>query len=307
MAGIVVADPTDPRLADYVQLTDVKLRTSMEAAHGLFMAEGEKVIRRAIAAGYGVRSMLVTPDRLAGLADVAGACGGPVYVISHEVAERVTGYRVHRGALASMNRHVLPSVAEILDGRGQVQAAVNADSPGRRPDRAPGWPRRIVVLEDLVDHGNVGGIFRCAAALGTDAVILSPRCADPLYRRAIKVSMGAVFAIPYARMTNWRAGLAEIRAAGFAVLALTPDQSAVALDDIPMPGRVALLLGTEGDGLSSRWLHEADHPVCIPMSAGAMALGVDSLNVVAAAAIACHGLAARGSDRGAAASPDPVS
>jgi tRNA G18 (ribose-2'-O)-methylase SpoU len=125
-------------------------------------------------------------------------------------------------------------------------------------------------------------------------VILSPRCADPLYRRAIKVSMGAVFAIPYARMANWRAGLTEIRAAGFTVLALTPDQSAVALDEVPMPGRVALLLGTEGDGLSSRWLDQADHPVCIPMSAGAMALGVDSLNVVAAAAIACHGLAARG-------------
>jgi len=301
MTGIVVDDPTDPRLADYVQLTDVKLRTSMEAAHGLFMAEGDKVIRRAIAAGYGVRSMLVTPERLAGLADVAGACGGPVYVISPEVAERVTGYRVHRGALASMNRRALPSVADVLAGRGLAEAAVNAASPQRQPGREPGWPGRIVVLEDLVDHGNVGGIFRCAAALGTDAVILSPRCADPLYRRAIKVSMGAVFAIPYARMTNWRAGLAEIRAAGFTVLALTPDQSAVALDDVPMPGRVALLLGTEGDGLSSRWLDQADHPVCIPMSAGAMALGVDSLNVVAAAAIACRALADRRSGPGAAA------
>jgi len=303
MTGIVVDDPTDPRLADYVQLTDVKLRTSTEAARGLFMAEGEKVIRRAIAAGYGVRSVLVTPDRLAGLADVAGACGGPVYVISHEVAERVTGYRVHRGALASMNRRALPSVADLLAGRGQAADALNAASPKGPPGREPGWPRRIVVLEDLVDHGNVGGIFRCAAALGTDAVILSPRCADPLYRRAIKVSMGAVFAIPYARMTDWRAGLAEIRAAGFTVLALTPDQSAVALDDVPMPGRVALLLGTEGDGLSSRWLDQADHPVCIPMSAGAMALGVDSLNVVAAAAIACRALAAGGSDPGAAARP----
>src|SRR5215831_13890119 len=147
MAGIVVDDPTDPRLADYVQLTDVKLRTSMEAEHGLFMAEGEKVIRRAIAAGYGVRSMLVTPERLAGLLDVAGACGGPVYVISHEVAERVTGYRVHRGALASMNRRALPSVTGVL--HGQVQAAVNAASPGRGPDREPSPPRRIVVLEDL--------------------------------------------------------------------------------------------------------------------------------------------------------------
>jgi len=289
---VVVDDPDDLRLADYVRLTDVRLRTSVEAAHGLFMAEGEKVIRRAVAAGYGVRSMLVTPDRMAELADVAQACGGPVYVISHEVAERVTGYRVHRGALAAMNRRALPSVADVLAGRGHDAAAPDAASAAQhRLARAPGWPGRIVVLEDLVDHGNVGGVFRCAAALGVDAVILSPRCADPLYRRAIKVSMGSVFAIPYARMTDWRGGLAEIRAAGFAVLALTPDQSAVPLDDVPMAGRVALLLGTEGDGLSSRWLGEADQAVCIPMSAGAMALGVDSLNVVAAAAIACHGLA----------------
>jgi len=289
---VVVDDPGDLRLADYLRLTDVRLRTSMEAAHGLFMAEGEKVIRRAVAAGYVVRSMLVTPDRMADVADVAEVCGGPVYVISHEAAERVTGYRVHRGALASMNRRALPSVADVLAGRGQDGAAAGAASAAQhRLARAHGRPGRVVVLEDLVDHGNVGGVFRCAAALGVDAVILSPRCADPLYRRAIKVSMGAVFAIPYARMTDWRGGLAEIRAAGFTVLALTPDQSAVPLDDVPMAGRVALLLGTEGDGLSSRWLDEADQAVCIPMSAGAMALGVDSLNVVAAAAIACRGLA----------------
>jgi tRNA G18 (ribose-2'-O)-methylase SpoU len=294
---VVVDDPDDPRLADYVRLTDVRLRTSMEAAHGLFMAEGEKVIRRAVRAGYGIRSMLVTPDRVAGLADVAGACAGPVYVISHEAAERVTGYRVHRGALASVDRRPLPSVTDVLAGRGPRWA--DGGSPGRRmPGAESGWPRRIVVLEDLVDHGNVGGVFRCAAALGVDAVILSPRCADPLYRRAIKVSMGAVFAIPYARMTDWRAGLAGIRAAGFALLALTPDQSAVPLGDVPMAARVALLLGTEGDGLSSRWLSEADKAVCIPMSAGAMALGVDSLNVVAAAAIACQALASRAGPRG---------
>jgi tRNA G18 (ribose-2'-O)-methylase SpoU len=288
---VVVDDPDDPRLADYVRLTDVRLRTSMEAAHGLFMAEGEKVIRRAVAAGYGVRSMLVTPDRMASLTEVTGGCTGPVYVVSDEAAERVTGYRVHRGALASMNRRPLPSVADVLAGRGSRPAGAGALAADGSPGSGPGWPRRIVVLEDLVDHGNVGGVFRCAAALGVDAVILSPRCADPLYRRAIKVSMGAVFAIPYARMPDWRAGLAEIRAAGFALLALTPDQSALPLDDVPMTGRVGLLLGTEGDGLSPRWLGEADKAVCIPMSAGAMALGVDSLNVVAAAAIACYELA----------------
>ena len=149
--------------------------------------------------------------------------------------------------------------------------------------------RRIIVLEDLVDHGNVGAIFRCAAALGVDAVLLSPRCADPLYRRSVKVSMGAVFAIPYARMTDWYDGLAKLKSAGFLTLALTPDERATpitaALRDA---GRVALLLGTEGDGLSGRWLDEADGTVRIPMNPAARAAGVDSLNVVAAAAIACH-------------------
>jgi tRNA G18 (ribose-2'-O)-methylase SpoU len=161
-----------------------------------------------------------------------------------------------------------------------------------------GSARRIVVLEDLVDHGNVGAIFRCAAALGVDAVVLSPRCADPLYRRSVKVSMGAVFAIPYARMTDWYDGLSSLRKAGFRVLALTPDESATpissALPDASAGDRVALLLGTEGDGLSSRWLREADEAVRIPMSPAARGAGVDSLNVVAAAAIACHLLAAGG-------------
>jgi len=260
----------DPRLADYTRLTDAGLRTHLEAEHGLFIAEGTKVIARAVAAGYPVRSLLLGKSRLADLPALAEAAGAaPVYVVPDEVAERLTGYQVHRGALASLGRKPLPEVSAVTGGA-----------------------RRIVVLEDLVDHGNVGAIFRCAAALGVDAVVLSPRCADPLYRRSVKVSMGAVFAIPYARMTGWYDGLAELKAAGFRVLALTPDERATpvasALRDA---GRVALLLGTEGDGLSARWLHEADEPVRIPMNPAARAAGVDSLNVVAAAAIACHLLA----------------
>jgi len=288
---VVVEDPSDPRLADYARLTDVRLRTALEPAHGLFVAEGDKVIRRAAAAGYQVRSMLVTRDKLAGLADLASACPGPVYLVSDQAAEQVTGYRVHRGALASMARRALPTVTGLLSGAPLAADVSGAPLAAELSGGQPGWPRRIVILEDLVDHGNVGGIFRCAAALGVDAVILSPRCADPLYRRAVKVSMGAVFAIPYARMSDWRGGLAEIRSAGFTLLALTPDQSAVPLDKLAPAGRVALLLGTEGDGLSSRWLTEADAAVCIPMNAHAMTMGVDSLNVVAAAAIACHELA----------------
>ncbi|WP_433174801.1 TrmH family RNA methyltransferase [Actinoallomurus sp. CA-150999] len=308
MASLIpVTDPADPRLADYVRLRDVNLRKSLEAEHGLFMAEGEKVIRRAVATGYPVRSVLTARRWVESLSDVFG--DAPVYVADDDVVEAVTGFAVHRGALASMERLPLPSVAAVLagdrpargtGGRGEGDAARSASGTGPasgagddgdaggRGRSAP--PRRILVLEDLVDHGNVGAIFRCAAALGIDAVILSPRCADPLYRRSVKVSMGAVFAIPYARMADWRDGLAEVRAAGFTLLALTPDQSAVPLHKVPRGERAALLLGTEGDGLSSRWLREADHPVCIPMSAGAMALGVDSLNVVAATAIACHEL-----------------
>src|SRR5215468_12277096 len=268
---VPVGDARDPRLADYVRLTDVHLRRSLEAAHGLFVAEGELVIRRAIGAGYPVRSLLITSDRLAGLADLAGGCPGPVYLVAPEIARQLTGYRVHRGALASMQRLPLPPVSEVI-----------AEA------------RRLVVLEDIVDHTNVGAIFRCAAALGFDAVVLAPRCADPLYRRSVRVSMGAVFAVPYARLEDWQEGLARIRAAGFRLLALTPAPDAVPIGQaraagVPPDGdRLALLLGTEGDGLSARWRDQADLSVRIPMSGG-----VDSLNVASAAAIACYLLAGR--------------
>src|ERR1700759_4443327 len=246
-----VTDVEDPRLADYARLTDMELRTSLEAAQGLFIAEGPNVISRAVAAGYPVRSVLLAERRLDDLPALP-ATGAPVYVVPDETAKRLTGYRVHRGALASLRRKPLP----------QAEALAAA-------------ARRVIVLEDLVDHANVGAIFRCAAALGVDAVFLSPRCADPLYRRAVKVSMGAVFAIPYARMTGQRDGLAGLRAAGFRLLALTPGGTAqpigaaLAPDADAAPGagaapdgsRIALLLGTEGDGLSSRWRHEADQAV----------------------------------------------
>jgi tRNA G18 (ribose-2'-O)-methylase SpoU len=259
-----VTDVGDPRLADYARLTDMELRTHLESAQGLFIAEGTKVISRAVAAGYPVRSILLAERRLGDL-EALPATGAPVYVVSDETAERLTGYRVHRGALASLHRTPLPET-ETLAATAQ----------------------KVIVLEDLVDHANVGAIFRCAAALGVDAIFLSPRCADPLYRRSVKVSMGAVFAIPYARMTGWYDGLADLRKAGFRLLALTPDPTAAPLTAAAAGGRMALMLGTEGDGLSSRWRHEADQAVRIPMHPGALAAGVDSLNVVAAAAIACH-------------------
>jgi tRNA G18 (ribose-2'-O)-methylase SpoU len=263
---VEVDSADDPRLADYTRLTDAGLRTHLEAERGLFIAEGTKVITRAVAAGYPVRSMLLARSRLIDLAAL-GEAEAPVYVVPDDVAERLTGYHVHRGALAALARRPLPEVAGLIAGA-----------------------RRIVVLEDLVDHANVGAIFRCAAALGVDAVVLSPRCADPLYRRSVKVSMGAVFAIPYARMSDWFDGLADLKSAGFRVLALTPEESATPIDAaLKRAGdQVALVFGTEGDGLSPRWLRAADETVRIPMNRAARAAGVDSLNVVAAAAIACH-------------------
>jgi tRNA G18 (ribose-2'-O)-methylase SpoU len=262
-AQVSVADASDPRLADYVSLTDVHLRRSLEAAQGLFIAEGEKVIRRAVAAGFPVRSFLVAADKLDTIQAVAAASDAPLYVLPAQAAEQLTGFRVHRGALASMQRLPLPAVRDVV-----------AEA------------RRIVVLEDIVDHANVGAVFRCAAALGFDAVVLAPRCADPLYRRAVKVSMGAVLAVPYARLADWHGGLAELRAAGFRLLALTPDPAAIPIGEIEPAGKLALLVGGEGHGLSDRWLAAADQAVRIPMRRG-----VDSLNVAAAAAIACYLLA----------------
>jgi tRNA G18 (ribose-2'-O)-methylase SpoU len=254
----------DPRLADYVSLRDVQLRTSLESEQGLFLAEGEKVIRRAVAAGFPVRSFLMAPRWVDALSDVLDmAAGAPCYVAPESMIEEVTGFHVHRGALASLHRLPLPPVEQVLEGA-----------------------RRVVVLEDLVDHTNVGAVFRCAAALGWDAVLLSPRCADPLYRRAIKVSMGTVFSVPYTRVENWYEGPDTIRSLGFEVMALTPAEDAVDLDDAPPPDRLALLVGTEGDGLSERWMRAADTRVRIPMRGG-----VDSLNVAAATAVACYALA----------------
>jgi tRNA G18 (ribose-2'-O)-methylase SpoU len=250
----------DPRLDDYRNLRDVALRRRLETEHGLFIAEGEKVIRRAVAAGYPVRSVLLAPRWLDALADVLADLDVPVLVADESSVEQVSGFHVHRGALAALHRRPLPSVEAVLAGA-----------------------RRVLVLEDVNDHTNVGAIFRNAAAFGMDAVLLSPRCADPLYRRSIKVAMGAVFAVPYTRLDDWYGGPDLLRSWGFQVLALTPAADAVDLGAVALGERVALLLGSEGHGLSRRWMEAADERVHIPMSGD-----VDSLNVAAASAVACY-------------------
>ncbi|MEU2629444.1 RNA methyltransferase [Kitasatospora sp. NPDC007106] len=257
-----VTDPADPCLADYTGLTDVELRRRREPAEGLFIAEGEKVIRRAVDAGYRMRSMLLTPKWLEVMADVIAEAEAPVHVVEPALAEQVTGYHVHRGALAAMERRPLPTLTDLL-----------------------GPARRVAVFEDIVDHANIGAAFRNAAALGVDTVLLTPRCADPYYRRSVKVSMGAVFQVPWTRLDSWPADIGTLREAGFTVAALCLSEKAITLDELAARDaeRLALVFGTEGDGLARRTLAAADEHVRIPMDAG-----VDSLNVAAASAVAFY-------------------
>ncbi len=260
-----VTDAADERLRDYRDLTDVALRRVSEPAQGLYIAESAKVISRALAAGHRPRSVLLQEKWLEDVGALLGDLDVPVYVVPSAVAEEVTGYAVHRGALAAMARPALPDVATILASA-----------------------RTVLVLEDIVDHTNVGAAFRAAAGLGADAVLVTERCADPLYRRSIRVSMGTVFQVPWARLPAWSTARSLFSEAGFDVAAL-----ALAADAVPLeryaairPARVALTLGAEGDGLSRAALGAADRVVTIPMAGG-----VDSLNVAAAASVALWALA----------------
>lgn len=268
----VVTDPDDPRLADFARLTDVALRRRVEPAGGLYLAESAKVIRRALAAGHRPRAYLMGERWLEDLADVvadAQASDVPVYVGEPAVLEAITGYHLHRGAIASMHRPSLPSLADTLAG-----------GAGRRVGRS-----RVAVLEDLVDHTNVGAVFRSAAAMGVDGVVVTPRCADPYYRRAVRVSMGTVFQVPWTRLDPWPAGVDRLREAGYVVAGMTLADDAVTLEQLVAHDhpRLALVFGTEGDGLSPRTAAAVDVRVRIPMAGG-----VDSLNVAASSAVAFY-------------------
>lgn len=262
---IRVTDPQDRRLHDYSSLTDVALRKIREPEEGLYIAESRKVISRALAAGHVPRSIVCPPDWVDSvLSLVTDFDDVPLYVAESDVLEAVTGYHVHRGALAAMERPVLVSVDEILAGASTV-----------------------VVLEDIVDHTNVGAIFRSVAALGADAVLVTPSCADPLYRRSIRVSMGTVLQVPWTRTAGWSDAAARLHAHGFEIAALALSADAVDLRSYARarPQKVALVFGTEGDGLSSAALSVADKTVVIPMLNS-----VDSLNVAAASAVALYAL-----------------
>jgi tRNA G18 (ribose-2'-O)-methylase SpoU len=266
-AGEETRDDPIALLTDYVGLTDVALRRRTEPEHGLYMAESEKVIRRALAAGHRPRSYLIAERWLTDLADlVEGAERDrvPVFVGPDDVMEELTGFHLHRGAVASMHRPELPPLDSVVRDA-----------------------RRVLVLEDIVDHTNVGAAFRSGAALGIDAILVTPRCADPFYRRAVRVSMGTVFQVPWTRIQPWPRAVDGLREAGFTVAALALTEDAVTLDELAAtpPERLALVLGTEGDGLRPRTITAADVTVRIPMAGD-----VDSLNVAAAAAVAMWAL-----------------
>lgn len=262
---VTLDDADDPRLRDYVALRDVQLRRSLEVEHGFFIAEGEKVVRRALEAGHRPRSFLMAPRWVDSLADVMGRHDAPCYVLSERLIERVTGFHVHRGALASLERPAPRDPDDVLD-----------------------TARRIVVVEDVMDHTNVGAIFRSVAGLGFDAILLSPRCADPLYRRSVKVAMGSVFRLPYARIEDWYGAPDLLAWHGFQRVAMALGDDAVDLAELRVRDKVALLVGSEGHGLSPRWRHGADDVVQIPMAAD-----IDSLNVAASVAVACWAIRER--------------
>lgn len=254
-------------LTDYTRMTDVALRRSLEVERGLFMAESSTVVRRAVAAGHRPRSFLMAPKWLPDLDGLLREVGAgeygeiPVYLAEEDLLESITGFHLHRGALAAMHRPLLPPVADLLAGAGRS---------------------RIAILEGLVDHTNVGACFRSAAAMGVDAVLVTPTCADPLYRRSVRVSMGTVFQVPWTRIENWPASVPEVKDAGYVVAGMTLAEGAITLDELVAEDheRLALVLGSEGQGLMQRTDRVLDRRVMIPMRHG-----VDSLNVAAASAV----------------------
>lgn len=265
MPIVEISELADPRLVDYSHPTDVALRKSNGTGSGLYLAESVLVLERALRAGHQPRSVLALGDSVE---EAIGATRGydvPIFVGPAELLAELTGYALHRGLVASMNRPALPTAAALLE-----------------------HARRVVVLENVADPTNVGAIFRSVAGIGADAVLVTPRCSDPFYRRAIRVSMGTVLQVPWTRVGDWVSTKALLTGSGFHIAALANREDAVPLHEFANqpPARVALVLGAEGDGLTREAISAADTVVRIPMHHG-----IDSLNVAASAAVAMYALA----------------
>ena len=275
MANIVeITDLAAPELDVFARLTEAQLRSRAEAEKGIFIAESPKVIERALDAGYEPLSLLMERKHIEGQGrEIIARCEGlPVYTADRELLADLTGYTLTRGVLCAMRRPRLRPVEDLC-----------------------AKARRVAVLEGIVDSTNVGAIFRSAAALGIDAVLVTPTCGDPLYRRAVRVSMGTVFQVPWTRIGDtpeeWpQPGLERLRKLGFKTAAMALRDDSVSIDDprLRAEEKLAIVLGTEGDGLASATIADCDYPVRIPM-----AHGVDSLNVAAASAVAFWELRAR--------------
>ena len=268
MAEIIeITDISAPELDVYARLTETQLRNRLEPEKGIFIAESPKVIRRALDAGCKPLSLLMERRHIDGQgAEIIARCGDiPLYTAEREVLENLTGYTMTRGILCAMRRPKLPALEEVL------------------------WnAKRVAILEGIVDSTNIGAIFRSAAAMHMDAVLLTPTCCDPLCRRAVRVSMGTVFQIPWTRIgenkDQWpQPGLQWLNDLGFKTAAMALSEDAVTIEDpnLMAEEKLAIILGTEGDGLSDQTIAQCDYTVCIPMSHD-----VDSLNVAAASAVA---------------------
>ena len=268
MANIItISDFSDPRLDLFARLTEGQLRRRQESEQGIFIAESPKVIERALNGGYTPVALLMEQKHIEGdgAPNIARCPEVPDYTASRQVLETLSGFALTRGVLCAMERRALPTVEELLQ---------NA--------------RRVAVLEGIVDPTNVGAIFRSAAALNMDAVLVTPTCCDPLYRRAVRVSMGTVFQVPWTKIgddhTQWpHPGLERLQALGFKTVAMALREDSVSIDDAGLlsEDKLAIVLGTEGDGLANDTIANCDYTVKIPMSHE-----VDSLNVAAASAVA---------------------
>lgn len=259
MRVVPVDDPDDPRLVELTQLTDAAARAAIEAEHGCFVAEGILTLEAVLRSAHPLRAVLVAAPKLDRVRSLLAGTDVDVFAGPPELLRGVTGYPIHRGIIASVGRLPLPDPSSLLAGA-----------------------RRVLVVEAVNDHENLGALFRNAAAFGVDAVLLDPRCADPLYRRSVRVSLGHVLHVPWTRIDPLARSLGDLAAAGLRTLALTPAGERSARDLAVGPDdRVAWLVGAEGPGLDEDTLAAADERVRIPI-----APGVDSLNVATAAAVA---------------------
>jgi tRNA G18 (ribose-2'-O)-methylase SpoU len=270
---VEISSLDDPRLADYAHVTDVALKKAQGTEHGLYLAESLLVFERALRAGHRPRSVLALGTSVTDAVKAAGDFDIPIFTGPGELLAELTGYELHRGLIASMHRPPLPAASDLL-----------------------GRARRVVILENVADPTNVGAIFRSVAGIGADAVLVTPRCSDPFYRRAIRVSMGTVLQVPWTRVGDWPATRELLAASGFHVAALALSDAAVDLREFAAsaPRKLALVLGAEGEGLTAEAIAAADTVVRIPM-----AHGIDSLNVAATAAVAMWALAAPAAGLGA--------